>query len=85
MVKGPVRLWPVSDCTANYRPVLSSEREPYMKKKESNYHSKKLKFDHLSQKGPDTKTNWPTDRRSQIKFNFKTSSPQLIGDFGVLS
>jgi hypothetical protein len=26
-------------CTANYRPVLSSERAPYMKYKESNCHS----------------------------------------------
>jgi hypothetical protein len=29
------------DCTANYRPVLSSERVPYMKKKGSYCHSKK--------------------------------------------
>jgi hypothetical protein len=28
-------------CTANYRPVLSSERVPYMKNKESNCHSNK--------------------------------------------
>jgi hypothetical protein len=28
-------------CIANYRPVLSSERAPYMKNKESNRHSKK--------------------------------------------
>jgi hypothetical protein len=28
-------------CTANYRPVLSSERAPYLKMKESNCHSKK--------------------------------------------
>jgi hypothetical protein len=28
-------------CTVNYRPVLSSERAPYMKNKESNCHSKK--------------------------------------------
>jgi hypothetical protein len=26
---------PVSDCTKNYRPIVSSERAPYMKKKES--------------------------------------------------
>jgi hypothetical protein len=25
---------PVSDCNENYRPVLSSERAPYMKKQE---------------------------------------------------
>jgi hypothetical protein len=35
-----VRLGPLSDCTANYRPVLSSEREPYMKKKEAVKHKK---------------------------------------------
>jgi hypothetical protein len=49
-------------CTANYRPVLSSERAPYMKKKvivtQINVTS-----GHLLQKGQDTKTNWPTDRR----------------------
>jgi hypothetical protein len=28
-------------CTANYRPVLSSDRAPYMKNKESNCHSNK--------------------------------------------
>jgi hypothetical protein len=33
----------VRDCTANYSSVLSSEREPYMKKKESNCSSKKFK------------------------------------------
>jgi hypothetical protein len=51
-------------CTANYIPVLSSERAPYMKNKESNCHLNKLTSGHLLQKGQDTKTNWPTDRRS---------------------
>jgi hypothetical protein len=32
---------PRSNYTVNYRSVLSSERAPYMKKKESNFHSKK--------------------------------------------
>jgi hypothetical protein len=36
-----------------------------MKKKEGNCHSNKLKSGHLSQKGLDTKTNWPTDLQSQ--------------------
>jgi hypothetical protein len=34
----------VSDCTAIYRPALSSERVPYIKKRESNCHSKKFKI-----------------------------------------
>jgi hypothetical protein len=34
MVMGPARLGPVRDCTANYRPLLSSERAPYIKKQE---------------------------------------------------
>jgi hypothetical protein len=29
---GPARLGTVSDCNANYIPILSSERAPYMKK-----------------------------------------------------
>jgi hypothetical protein len=70
MAIGPVRLYPVHYCTANYRPVLSSERAPYVKKKEVNCNSKKLKYGHLYQKGPDTKTNWPTDRRWQCNFDF---------------
>jgi hypothetical protein len=35
--------WTWYDCTANYRPA-SSERAPYMKKKESNCHSKKFEI-----------------------------------------
>jgi hypothetical protein len=38
-------------CTANYRPVLSSERAPYMKNKESNCHSNKCNIWSLAQKG----------------------------------
>jgi hypothetical protein len=52
-------------CTANYRPVLSSERAPYMKtKKEAIVTQINVTSSHLLQKGQDTKTNWPTDRRS---------------------
>jgi hypothetical protein len=36
MVMDSVQLRPLSDCTANYRPDVLSERAPYMKKKESN-------------------------------------------------
>jgi hypothetical protein len=55
--------WP-HGCTSYYRSVLSSEKAPYMKTNEINCDSKKLKSSHLSQKGPDIKTNWSTDRRS---------------------
>jgi hypothetical protein len=34
MITGPARLGPLSDYTENYRPVLPSERAPYMKKQE---------------------------------------------------
>jgi hypothetical protein len=53
-----------------------SERAPYRKKKEGNCHSNKLKSGHLSKKGPDIKTKWPTDRRSQLycNFNFEASN-----------
>jgi hypothetical protein len=50
--------------TANCRPVISLEREPYMKNKQSNCHSNNCNIYHLLQKGEDTKTNCPTDRRS---------------------
>jgi hypothetical protein len=56
-------------CTANYRPVLLSERAPNMKNKESNCHSN-VTSGHLLQKGQGTKTNWPTDHRSQCDFDF---------------
>jgi hypothetical protein len=46
-------------------PVLSSERVSYTKKKESNCHWKKCKIWSSAPKGPDTKTNWLTDRWSQ--------------------
>jgi hypothetical protein len=58
-------------CTANYRPVFPSERAPYMKNKESNCHSNKCTSGHLPQMGQDTKTKWPTDRRSLCDFDFK--------------
>jgi hypothetical protein len=53
-------LRPLSDFTANCRPVLSSERAPYMKKKlERKKESRKLKSGHGPQKGglPDTKVD----------------------------
>jgi hypothetical protein len=57
-------------CTANYRPVLSSERAPYMKKiKKEIVTQRNVTSGHPLQKRHGTKTNWPTDRRSQYNFN----------------
>jgi hypothetical protein len=39
-----------------------------MKKKEI-VTQRNVKSSHLLQKGPDTKTNWPTERRSQYNLN----------------
>jgi hypothetical protein len=44
-----------------------------MKKKESNRQTKKIKIWSSSQRRPDTKKNWPTDRRSQS--NLKLENP----------
>jgi hypothetical protein len=51
-------------CTANYTPILSTERVPYMKKKVI-VTRRNVTSDHLLQKGHDSKTNWPTDCQSQ--------------------
>jgi hypothetical protein len=50
----------LSDCTANCRPVLSSERAHYMKRKEStcNCYSKKCKIWSSAPRVPNTKTSW---------------------------
>jgi hypothetical protein len=48
------------DCTANYRPVLSSER-----REKVIVTQRIVKSGHLLQRGPDTKANWLSDRRSQ--------------------
>jgi hypothetical protein len=63
-------------CTANYRPV-SSDRTPYMKKKENNCRSKKCNICSPVPKGArhqDDMADWPTDRRSQYKLNLKLDS-----------
>jgi hypothetical protein len=46
-------------------------RELYTEKKESSCQTKKLESGHGPHWGPGTKTNWPTDRRSQysLKLN----------------
>jgi hypothetical protein len=61
----------MSDCTEDYRPVLSSERMPYMKEKESNCHTKTIKIWSWALKGLDTEKIWPTDHRSQNNLNLK--------------
>jgi hypothetical protein len=62
-------------CTANYRPVLSPERAPYMRQKESNCHTKKCKiWSSVPKGGLDTKTNWPTDHWSQCNLNLNLNS-----------
>jgi hypothetical protein len=72
MVIGPSLLQPVHDCTANYRSVLSSERAPYKKKRESNCQSKKLKLDHLSQRGP----TWRRTGRLTVGCQLTSTSPR---------
>jgi hypothetical protein len=42
MVMSPPRLWPLADCTTNYRPVLSSERAP-QDEEQKNFPAKKGK------------------------------------------
>jgi hypothetical protein len=67
MVVSPPQLCPVTDCTTNYRPVLSSERALY-NEEQSNYPTKERKKKNLvmGPKGvPDTKADRTTDRRSQ--------------------
>jgi hypothetical protein len=69
MVMGPARLLPVSDCTANYRSVLSSGRAPYIKREKELVKQRKLKSGHGPQRGSEATTNWLTDRRSQYNLN----------------
>jgi hypothetical protein len=44
MVMGPARLRPLNECTGNYRPVLSSERTLYTKKKKVTVKHRKIKI-----------------------------------------
>jgi hypothetical protein len=67
----PPRLLPLTDCTTSYRPVLLSERAP-QDEEQSNCPAKERKKKNLvmGPKGvPDTKTDRPTDRRSQHQLN----------------
>jgi hypothetical protein len=78
MVMGPVPLGPERDCTANYRPVLSSERVSHFNNLATvrklayppelytaNCRTKEKRMNLLMGiKGvPSTKIDWPTDRR----------------------
>jgi hypothetical protein len=52
-------------CSVNYRPVLSSERAPYMKNsKKVIVTQRNVTSGHPLQKGHDAKTNWPTVGRN---------------------
>jgi hypothetical protein len=63
MVMGPAGLFPASDCTASYRPILSSERAPYMKKQELVRLKKKKKLNlvMVPKGGSYTKKDRPID------------------------
>jgi hypothetical protein len=63
---------PRSNCTVNYRPVLSSERALQNNKAATvwrKYQGKEKLFAG-PRRAPDTRTDWPTDCRSYINFNF---------------
>jgi hypothetical protein len=63
MILGPSQFRPASDCTANYRPNLSPERVPNIKKEVI---VGEAKFEIVGLEGrPDTNMNWPDDRQSQ--------------------
>jgi hypothetical protein len=66
MVTGPLRLWPVSDVQYKIqtRPLV---RGGTLHEEGSTYQTKEhVKSGHGPKGWPDTKTYWPTDRRSQI-------------------
>jgi hypothetical protein len=74
-------------CTANYRPVLSSERAPYMKNKESNCHSNKCNIWSPAPRGARHQDNWPTEihagnfQKSEVHVgNFRPSEVH-VGNF----
>jgi hypothetical protein len=56
MVTGSVRLGPLSDCTTNCRPVLSSETAPH-RNNTANFRQE-VTSGHKSQSGLDT--HWPS-------------------------
>jgi hypothetical protein len=66
---------PVAILWVNYRPVLSSERAPHMKK-QVHVRLKDMQNLVMGPKGwPNTKAYWPTDRVSQIQVH---STPVLL-------
>jgi hypothetical protein len=70
----------VYDCTANYKPVLSSERRPTWRRKKVIATQRNLKSGHLPQRGPDSKTNWPAERNSNSKLReFPHTAVRRIG------
>jgi hypothetical protein len=76
----------VIDCTANYRPVLSSERAPYMKK-ERNCHSKKFKIWSSVAKGarvPVIEKKWHNRAPASVKYTITLEDgrvrPKLVDE-----
>jgi hypothetical protein len=79
-------LWqgPEAIALVNYRPILSSERAPHIKKPATVRQERNLVM--RSTWGPDTKTDWPTYRRSQLNVNFNFnfySSTETIRDLNL--
>jgi hypothetical protein len=55
---------PKTECTVNFRPVLSSERVPHFRIKTiSSQEKKKKNLLMVPKVGIDSKIDWPTDRR----------------------
>jgi hypothetical protein len=75
MVTGSMRLGPLSDCTANCRPVLSSEREPYRNK------AAKFRQEVISGSKFQSGLDILTDRRSLS--NFDEMMEFSKGDFAL--
>jgi hypothetical protein len=72
-----------SKYTVNYRPVLSSERA--LQNNNTQMYEGTFKEKEKLVKGPrwapDTKTDWPTDCRSQINFSFNELELELGMDW----
>jgi hypothetical protein len=63
MCTSPARFGPLSDCPANYKPILSSEMAPHFNNQA--IVGIKKKSGQGPKGGPNTKIDSPTDRRSQ--------------------
>jgi hypothetical protein len=72
IVMNPPRLWPLTDCTTNYRPVLSSGKASQDEKQSNCLAKEKMKKNLVmgQKRMPDTKKDRPTDRQSQHQLNW---------------